>query len=304
MIAGFSLKTLIRVGLLTSSSFLLSACLWQTPTVNTESLEGLQNLTSSQVVKTPNINQIRLEALKQSAMSIGAQGGLAMRSKQIDGMLKKDQRWLDQAFNFNPMILHHNVLPPVLEEGRNTLNQPSPDVIRVSDKTYKIVEQAHFITTPPTWREYLWLDYKEPPPPDPSLLPKNDEEREIWKKDVAVGWQQGIRQANNIFNAGLAHLKRDYHGMVIYRQLLAQNMVSYPFVSTSHLGVTGNGTDMSINDQILRIASLPQLQTNTNKWKPAIVGAFKAQDGAVMTPVFNDDTKLGDTEQQQGTLTK
>ena len=59
--------------------------------------------------------------------------------------------------------------------------------------------------------------------------------------------------------------------MILYRKLLQEQMISQPFVSRTELGVTGDGTDMRINDQVLRIVELPKLQTSTNRWKPIIV---------------------------------
>ena len=70
-----------------------------------------------------------------------------------------------------------------------------------------------------------------------------------------------------IFTDNLARLKRDYAGMVLYKKLLAQHMVSAPFVARTELGVTGGGSDMRINDQVLRITALPSLQSNSRKWK-------------------------------------
>ena len=59
--------------------------------------------------------------------------------------------------------------------------------------------------------------------------------------------------------------------MLLYRKLLQEKMVSPPYVSKTNLGVTGNGSDMRINDQVLRIAELPKLQTDSNNWQAIVV---------------------------------
>ncbi len=38
-------------------------------------------------------------------------------------------------------------------------------------------------------------------------------------------------------------------------------MISPPFVARTELGITGDGDDMRVNDQVLRIVELPKLQT-------------------------------------------
>lgn len=58
--------------------------------------------------------------------------------------------------------------------------------------------------------------------------------------------------------------------MILYRKLLAEHMVSAPFVAKAQLGVTGDATQLRINDQILRITGQSQLQPNPSKWKPII----------------------------------
>lgn len=221
-------------------------------------------------VKKNAMTVIRRQALEETALTIAAQSGLAWRSKQINLDLQKQAAYLDKVFDFNQLILQHNVLPPVLLEGRNTLNLADPYTIRIADRMYKIDKQARFVTTPPNWREYLSLNYAYPDSPVIGLLPKNKEERKIWNLKVTEGWQRGIEQANIIFADNLAQLKEDYNGMVLYRKLLAQHMVSPPYVAKTHLGVTGDADQMQIDDQILRITALPGLRTDSSSWKAAV----------------------------------
>ena len=169
------------------------------------------------------------------------------------------------------MVLSHGVIPPVLAEGDFSLNLDDPNTIRVADKTYQILQQARFATTPPNWRDYLWMSYSKPELPDHSLLPRNKAEQHIWKKGVRLGWDKGIEQAHTMFQQNLARLKRDFQGMMLYRKLLQENMISQPFVARTELGVTGTGEDMRINDQVLRIVELPKLQTESKRWQAIVV---------------------------------
>lgn len=243
---------------------------------NTESLEGLKAMAYSRKPSDKHQNKkektgkIREMALREIALSLGAQSGLAYRAKAIDDALLKQTRNLDAIFDFNALTLEHNVLPPVLLEGRHTLNLADAQTIRVSDRTYKVAKQARFITTPPNWRQYLWLDYTKPEYPHVSLLPNTPEERKVWCLYIDRGWKNGEEQANTILEENIARIKEDFTGMILYRKLLSMNMVSPPYVSNTDLGVTGDSQEIHIDDRVLRITALPALNVNSEEWRAAV----------------------------------
>lgn len=245
----------------------LNGCATKTKNSAPSTLGNLQRLSSS---KASTVGAIRSQGLRDTALSVGARGGLAWRAEHINDILLKNQSLLSRVFNFNAMLLEKNVLPPVLTEAQKTLSLTGFDTIRVADRTYQIVHQARFVTTVPTWREYLWLSYSAPEAPDRTLLPRTREERLIWKRFVEEGWRAGVQQADLIFQENIARLKRDYEGMVRYRSLQAKNMVSAPFVAQLDMGVTGGGSDLTINDRILRITAFPSLQNESQEWRAEI----------------------------------
>ena len=252
-------------------SFSLSSC--ATNVTNTaKSQLGYVN-TDNLGNTSSSVNAIKAQALSVTATSLGAQGALAWRAKAIDNMLNKQATSLDKLYDFNRLMLPNNVIPPVLAESSNLLTQSGPDTLRLADKTYKIVMPARFSTTPPTWRTYLWLSFKQPDIPDRSLLPKTQAEAKIWNTYLKIGWEKGLTQANQIFAANMSRLKRDYLGMVLYRKLYAQHVVSAPFVARAELGVTGNKNEVRINDQVLKITSQSALQTDSKKWEPVLQNA-------------------------------
>lgn len=221
-----------------------------------------------QLVK--DVSPIRLSAIKQASTSLGARGGLAWESRNIDIMLSHQSIFLDQTFDFNQLLLAHNVIPPVLTESNNNLNLDSDSTLRIAEKTYRILEPAHFVTVAPNWRDYLEMRFKKPGPPDQTLLPKSEAETALWNYYLKQGWEEGVKQADAVFTVNLNRLKRDYKGMVLYRELLTEHMVSAPFVSKAELGVTGNADELRINDQVLRIVAHSKLQPNAKQWRPVL----------------------------------
>jgi defect-in-organelle-trafficking protein DotC len=217
-----------------------------------------------------DIGNIRYKALRETATLVGAQGGLAWRSEQINCVLKRQQISLDKIYNFRALMLKDDIRPPVLEEGKQELTQDACDLLRTADQIYRIITSPCFVTAPPNWRDYIWMRFCQPESPDITLLPKTREEAAIWNCYVNIGWQQGIDQANQIFGENLSRLNRDYKGMLLYRKLLAQNIVTPPYVAKTELGVTGDGNELRINDRILRISATSTLNTNPDTWKPAV----------------------------------
>ncbi|HYF98399.1 MAG TPA: type IV secretory system conjugative DNA transfer family protein [Coxiellaceae bacterium] len=247
------------------------------------SLLGCASKTPQAMIGYVNVNQmpegtntvtpIKRQALREAAMTLGAQGALAWQAEHINNALQSESVYLDHIFNFDLLLINNNVLPPVLVQSDQTLNLAGDDAIRLANKTYELVAPARFVTTPPTWRTYLWLNFKKPSLPDHSMLPKDQAESIVWNQYLQEGWQQGLQQADAIFAANLARLKRDYVGMVLYRKLLAQHMVSAPYIAKADLGITGDSHQIRIDDQIIRITSNSELQPDADKWKPVITNS-------------------------------
>ena len=246
----------------------------QNQNIDTANVNNLENLNVGNAPRTPSdsIGNIRVEALKETATSLGARGALAWESQVVNKTLKENTYQLDQIFNFQALLLNHHVLPPVLEQSNQLFNLANVDTVHIADKTYKILKQARFVTTAPNWRQYLMMNFKKPELPDKTLLPKNNAERWVWIKYIQKGWQQGLTQGKAIYQANLARLKRDYNGMVLYRQLYSRHMISKPTVASTPLGVTSNNADSQIyiNDKVMRITSLPRLNPNSHDWRAVL----------------------------------
>jgi defect-in-organelle-trafficking protein DotC len=270
-----------KTQLLLSIALLLTACAQDPALRATEGPGHIKSMTLAPPADNFSVPRIRMAALQQTAAGLGAQGGLAWTSKGINASLERDSKHLSAVFNFRALLLNNNVLPPVLSEGRDALNIDTPTALRLADKIYKIESPPRFVTAPPTWREYVWMTYSPPERPNATLLPRDKEEQKVWDQSYDQGWKDGVAQANQIFSENMGRLKRDYSGMILYRKLLAQNMVTAPFVAKSDLGITGDVNELRINDQVLRITSTSELVKNSKQWKtvvvPGVEGAVRKQ---------------------------
>ena len=217
---------------------------------------------------------IRRDAIREAAVSFGARGGLAWRTFQIRQELEQSKRYMDKVYDFRQLLIPAPsgllIEPPIITESINAmLIDAGGQEAAVSDRVYNIITNARIVSTPRTWRSYLERDWGEIEPPPDILRPENDEERELWAKLVEKGWEEGVRQADDIFQEDLNKLQADFQGMVRYRMLLAQGMVSPPYALQVDRGITGGGDEMRVGDRAVQITGIPELVTGSDQWQPA-----------------------------------
>ena len=273
-------------------------------------LEEMQEMKKSELFpkKKPNKNdklenvvdeeqdlaiKIRQDAMRDAARSYGARGGLSWRTAAIMEELKKSSTALDKSFNFRRLLIKAPsnlfIEPPIISEALNNfIVSPNGGEAAVADRIYQITSQARIVSTARNWRQYLERDWKEVAAPPDILLPETPKEREAWRRWVAEGWEQGIKQADEIFQSDLDLLTADFEGMIRYRRLLAENKVSPPYATLVDRGVSGVKaqtmvgsrpmtitTQMRVGDRAIRITSPSSLQDTTEgaDWTPGVEAA-------------------------------
>ena len=240
-----------------------------------KSLEEIKGLEPDNTVSEGGLPfDIRAESLREGAISYGARAGLSFRTYEIRKQLERQARYLDKVYNFSSLLIPAPsgflIEPPIISESLNAmLIENDGQQAAVTDKIYSIVNNAEIISTPRSWRQYMEREWGDTAPPPDILRPQNKKERELWEKLVTIGWQEGIRQANEIFEDDLNLLNSEFRGMVRYRILLAQGMVSPPYALQVDRGVTGGPTQMRVGDRAVKITGVPQLITGSSTWQPA-----------------------------------
>lgn len=217
---------------------------------------------------------IRKDAIREAAISFGARAGLANRTYEIRFELERRARHMDKIYDFRQLLVPAPsgllIEPPIINESVNAMLIDAGGLqAAVSDRIYNIMKNARITSTPRTWRNYLERSWGAVEPPPDILRPQNKEEREIWENLVTKGWEEGYRQANEIFEEDLNKLNADFSGMIRYRMLLAQGMVSPPYALQVDRGVTGTGSEMRVGDRAVQITGIPQLITGSDQWQPA-----------------------------------
>lgn len=217
---------------------------------------------------------MRRDAMKEAALSYGARGGLAWRTYHIRNELETRATQLDKTFDFRQLLIPAPsgllIEPPIVSEAVNALLiEGSGQEAAVSDRVYEIIRNAQIVSGARNWRNYLERDWGDVAPPPDILRPSTKEEREEWIGWVREGWQKGLEQADEIFTDDLNQLSADYNGMVRYRLLLAQGMISPPNALQVDRGVTGGGNSMRVGDRAVQITGKPAFVSGADKWQPA-----------------------------------
>lgn len=243
--------------------------------VTLKQLEDMSQVAPSE----SDISPVRAAMLQDAALSIGAKGGLAARSAVLLEDLEHRAYKLDQQYRFAAYVTRNGMLPPVITEARDAV-QASDDQVRVADRIYKIVVKARPVTSPPTWREYLFVGLrvsKTIVPPVAAALPKNSAERAFWKARVAEGWSHGQKLADEILERNLARLDRDFLGIMRYSYLLNNGMVTEPEVAIAPGVVSGNRNELRVGDTLTRVMDAGGFVTDPKKWQPTVLPASEGE---------------------------
>lgn len=215
--------------------------------------------------------QIRNDALREAGLSYGARGGLAYRTFEIQRRLAEYDTSLSKIFDFSRLLISVPsgmiIEPPVVSEAqRAVIVNGGGQEAAVADHVYRINRVARIVTAARNWRLYMERDWGRVDPPPGLLLPKDDDERKEWRKWVEEGWNAGVQQAEETFEADLDRMTNDFVGMTRYRELLAQGMISAPYAMHQDHGVTGGGSEMRVGDRGLMITGPSELISRSDRW--------------------------------------
>jgi defect-in-organelle-trafficking protein DotC len=241
---------------------------------NVEELERLHSTGEIAIDESGEEFDIRMNAMKEAGLSLGARAGLSWRTYWIRKEMESRATHLDKVFDFRNLLIPAPsgllIEPPVVSEAINSLIiQGGGQTAAVADRVYNINANARIVSTSRSWRNYLEREWGEVKPPPDLLLPKNATEQKKWVQWVNEGWEKGIEQANDIFQEDLNQLTADFQGMVRYRILLTQGMISPPYAMQVDRGVTGGGSEMRVGDRAVQITGTSELITGSERWQPA-----------------------------------
>ena len=246
-------------------------------TVNTSGDDSAETIKDKAKAQKNEAAGARSQAIFDTALGLGVKAGLAYQLTNINNAIRKKERDFDTVYDFGHFMIRDRVVPAVITEARDLYNQEGDFALRLSGAYYTIVEQPRFSSVPPSWREYL--DF---PVPDlqksliTMLLPKTDEERHVWQLASTDGWKQGVDQANLMLNYGMDRLNRDFTGMMRFHEFVIAGKITMPAIASEAIPLTKAGYSMALDEQLLRITTLPEFQSNMDRWSTVITPSITA----------------------------
>lgn len=217
-------------------------------------------------------NDIRGKAVREAAQAYGAQMGYARRSWEIMNRLQDRSGVLSQVFDFNRVVERAPVgagvvIPPVVSVGTRAFTVDAyGQEAAVADAYLTITRVGRIAAIAPTWRDYLVMNVAPPEQPAKSLLPANKNELALFNQETEIGWQEGVKQAEEELSDRISRLQRDYHGMLQYRQLVANGMMDRMVLANADFGVTANEREMRIGSRAVKITSEAEFNAKPTTW--------------------------------------
>ncbi|MCQ0090592.1 type IV secretory system conjugative DNA transfer family protein [Roseovarius sp. M141] len=221
-----------------------------------------------------SVEDERYDLLREAAVSYAAQAGYQHRVWEVMRQLEQDSPKLSRTFDFNRVAYAAPretgyILPPVVSRATAAINvDESGQSAVAADEFYRLEIPGRIVTILPTWRDYLILPLEEASEPDDDFLPQDREEKQVFNRFAAEGWQAGVEQADEALGLNFARLKRDYLGMVEYRKMVQAGLVRELVLESSERRSAGEGDELFIGERRVRIVSTARFVRDPKHWKP------------------------------------
>lgn len=225
-------------------------------------LAGLLEMIGTATDKEKTAVQLmRPKAIREAARLVTFQTAMSWRYGQLLEETERYSAIMDTAFNFAPLMLTQGealIMPPQIARAGASMRIEDGATATAAKTTYELLEPARYIAVVPNWREFLMADeFPSPEEPNPALLPKNTEERAIWRAAVREAWAQGLAEADQLYADNVSRMARSYRGVMLYHLLTAQHLLSRVNTASSDLGTRrfDNGNKLNIGQKVYRITA-------------------------------------------------
>ena len=223
---------------------------------------------SERVVKFAD--ERRQAAMRDAAFSFGLQSGLVRRAFELGQVLDRYERQLDRVYRFESVLIEREgfqVLPPVVVETTQAFRREGGGRrAATARRVLRIERAAEVVGRAPRWRRYFDRSWAPARPPSAVLFPRTGEERELWRKWVREGWMEGTGLAEEAFVSDLDRLNRDFEGIVRWRILEAQRLVTAPELEVTLRSVVGGGREMRVDEREITIEADARLNPIASDW--------------------------------------
>ena len=212
-----------------------------------------------------SLDKARLALVEQEAFNYGIENAVYLETKRINEKLELHSNLLNRAYNFGLFILDGNVLLPSIRRS-GQVTEENEGSLRKIEASYTFITNAKVVTTPPTWRDFLFRQLPLPQELSAVAQPKNKMEQTAFERGLKSGYLAGIKQANEIFSSDWSNLDEIITGMYVYRKLVASGHLSLPKskVDLSVRNLSGDGKTLYLNERIMSVTQPASFKPSEN----------------------------------------
>ena len=208
-------------------------------------------------------------AMRDAAVAYGMQSGLVRRAFEIGQLLDRHARQMDRVYRFDRLLIEHDgflIAPPIVTET-TAFNRGSQGMrAAAARRVLRIERPSKVLGGSLGWRGYFDRSWETPRRPSQVLYPRTGDEFERWRAWVREGWEDGVRLAEDTFEADLDRLSRDFVGIVNWRILLSQRIVTAPELEVVARPVVGGGVEMRLDQREIAIRAQARLNPVASDW--------------------------------------
>ncbi|MDN3661078.1 type IV secretory system conjugative DNA transfer family protein [Vibrio agarivorans] len=159
----------------------------------------------------------------------------------------------------------------VVDEIDSSIKTVDDELIISGDEHFRYRKKPTLRVSPPHWFDYVFPnEHRDLSPPARSMLPSNQEERELWKRATEKGWERGIESAQEEYRKRMNHLFSDLIGITNYWYLVEVGMITEVNVDSTNYHLEHRKLDgleeLTINPTTIQITSQSQFVTDTSQW--------------------------------------
>lgn len=186
--------------------------------------------------ETSNADELGLRStiINETFYAVAFQESVRKEYKKILNKIEPLSDTMDEIFNFEQLMYQGKMLPPVIQESNDYYGKLSDKSLVQTAKRWLILKDASVSIMPPKWQSYLFqgIDGQDNLVKS-GLELRNDEEKELAIKAKNRAAKEAQDYIVQLLKLNLARLKRDYIGMLTYKQLEMQGIVSAPVLAVS-----------------------------------------------------------------------
>lgn len=178
------------------------------------------------------------------------------------------------------------------------------NVIYTNSGSYLMKAYPQLVIDQPNWRDYLFKqDELYLKLPTPTLLPRNEKEKAVWKENVEIGWQRGETSAYREIYHRWDVLFADLRGMTRYWTLVEMGKIHDVSLSIRAEPVIvdqyDSSEELTENPMVIKIDSQATFNPSLKDWNAVVTRPNEDRRSAVRDSIISGELNADEVSDSQ-----